>query len=475
MPLLGAYIADTYLGRFATIQVSIIFALVGHVILIVSALPSVLNNPSGAIGCFSVGLVVMGIGTGGFKSNIAPLIAEQIKVRRMRVDTLKSGERVIMDPTVTISRVYLYFYMMINIGSLVGSIVMVFAEKYVGFWLAYTLPTALFLLAPLVLIACKSRYVKQVPTGSVTAKAFKLWGFALKGQWSWNPVVTARNFSNPDFWNKVKPSRLGASKPAWMTFDDAWVDQVARGLGACKIFLWYPLYWLAYNQMVNNLTSQSAVMVLNGVPNDLINNLNPLSLIIFIPIFDHVLYPGLRKMRLHFTPLKRITTGFFLASAAMISATVIQYYIYQLSPCGFEAATCDDPAPINVWAQTVPYVLIGFSEIMASITGLEYAFTKAPENMRSVVQAVFLLQTAFAAAIGQALNPLANDPLLIWNYMVPAILAFLGGVGFWWAHHATDAREDELNMVQDTNFLGRKAGAPPELESAAGTTSSEKI
>jgi hypothetical protein len=38
------------------------------------------------------------------------------------------------------------------------------------------------------------------------------------------------------------PSRLGASKPEWMTFDDAWVNEVRRGLLACKVFLWYPLY-----------------------------------------------------------------------------------------------------------------------------------------------------------------------------------------------------------------------------------------
>ena len=127
-------------------------------------------------------------------------------------------------------------------------------------------------------------------------------------------------------------------------------------------------------------------MVLNGVPNDVINNLNPISLVIFIPIVDNFLYPALRKANIRFTPIKRIAVGFALASMAMISATVIQYYIYKLGPCGNQASTCgsnEQPAPINVWVQSVPYVLIGFSEIFTSITGLEFAFTKAPKNMRS--------------------------------------------------------------------------------------------
>lgn len=44
------------------------------------------------------------------------------------------------------------------------------------------------------------------------------------------------------FWERVKPSKLGDRKPEWMIFDDEWVDEVARGMKACKVFLWYPLY-----------------------------------------------------------------------------------------------------------------------------------------------------------------------------------------------------------------------------------------
>jgi POT family proton-dependent oligopeptide transporter len=91
--------------------------------------------------------------------------------------------------------------------------------------------------------------------------------------------------------------------------DDVWVDQVARGFNACKVFFWLPLYWLAYNQMTDNLTSMSATMQLGGVPNDLINNLNPITLVIFIPIVDYFVYPALRKANIRFTPIKRIVSN----------------------------------------------------------------------------------------------------------------------------------------------------------------------
>ncbi|KAF8537280.1 MFS peptide transporter [Trichophaea hybrida] len=455
MPLLGAYMADEHWGRYNTIMVAIGVAIVGHIILVISAIPQVIIHPHQSIVCFSIGLVIMGVGVGGFKSNVSPLIAEQYKQVSLEVKTLETGERVVMDPTITVSRIYMYFYMMINVGSLCGSVAMVYAEKYVGFWLSYTLPTIMFLFCPMIMYACRNRYERSPPTGSVTSKAFKLWILAMKGRWSLSPIATYKSLHAADFWDRVKPSNIPASsRPSWMTFDDEWVDQVRRGLLACKVFLWYPIYWLSYNQMTNNLTSQAATMELHGVPNDILSNLNPLSLIIFIPIVDQWLYPFLRKAGFHFTPLKRITIGFMMGTCAMIWSTVTQYYVYKLNACGDHANSCSTPSPINVWFQTGAYVFIAFSEIFASITGLEYAFTKAPRNMRSLVMAVFLFTSAISSALGQALVALAADPLLVWNYGVVAVMAFLGGCVFWTQNRELDKEEDRLNMLPESSYQG---------------------
>jgi POT family proton-dependent oligopeptide transporter len=261
-----------------------------------------------------------------------------------------------------------------------------------------------------------------------------------------------------DFWESVKPSRLGQAKPAWMTFDDVWVDEVRRGFKACTVFLWIPIYWLAYNQMTTNLISQAATMELHGAPNDLINNIDPIALVIFIPIVDLFLYPGLERMGIRFTPLKRIAWGFGLSSASMVASCVTQYYVYKLGPCGkYPSSTdCVGPAPINVWVQTIPYLLIAFSEIFTSITCLEYAFTKAPKNMRSVVTAVFLFMSAVSYAISEAFVSISADPWLVWNYMIISILAAVAGAGFWLAHRKLDKEEDKLNFIPESSFKGRK-------------------
>lgn len=245
----------------------------GHVILTASAAPSVIKHNGSALAAFIIGTIIMGVGTGGFKSNIAPLLAEQQTDNKKKIKVLPSGERVIVDPSVTTSRIFLYFYMCINIGSLVGQIGtpsphsraaflapprltsiigMVYCEKYVGFWLSFMLPTVLFIFAPIVLAVCKKHYVLLPPTGSVFAKFFQLWKYAAKGNWSINPVRTYKNLSSPNFWDRAKPSNIPVNeRPSWMTFDDAWVDEVRRGLKACAVFLYLPLYWLAYGQMVS--------------------------------------------------------------------------------------------------------------------------------------------------------------------------------------------------------------------------------
>ncbi|KKY30629.1 putative oligopeptide transporter [Diaporthe ampelina] len=415
MPLFGAYIADSYLGRYRTIFWALLIGIIGHVILIIAALPPVIKNPPGAMAAFILGIITMGVGTGGFKPNVNPLIVEQLPADSMRVVTLKSGERVIIDPAVTASRVYHYFYMFINIGALVGQIGMVY----------------------------------------LLDKAFKVFVYANKGRWSLNPRKTYRNLHDGTFWSKVKPSNIApADRPKWMTFDDAWVDEVRRGFNACAVFLWYPLFWICYNQINNNLISQAATMRLGGVPNDVLTNLNPFSLIIMIPLLDLFGYPLLRRLKIKVSPIRKIATGYFAGACAMIWAAVIQAYIYRRSDCGNYAGQnlpgTEDRCPnvdISVWAQSGSYILIAFSEIMASITSLEYAHSKAPANMRSMVQSVALFMNAVSSAIGFALVSLAEDPLLVWNYTTVAILAAIGGSLFYIQFRKLDQEEDQLNML----------------------------
>lgn len=95
------------------------------------------------------------------------------------------------------------------------------------------------------------------------------------------------------------------------------------------------------------------------------------------------------------------------------------------------------------------YVLIALSEIFASITGLEYAFTKAPKNMKSLVMGIFLFTSAIASALGEAFTTISLDPYLVWNYGSMGVLAAVGGILFWLSVRKLDAEEDRLNSLSE--------------------------
>merc|ERR1711939_266758 len=105
------------------------------------------------------------------------------------------------------------------------------------------------------------------PTGSVLAKAIRLVRYGLSFCWTFNIPQFIRNIRDPEFWERIKPSQVErrdpAGKPSWMTFDDQWVSEVRRGIRACNVFILYPLYWICYNQITSNLTSQAATMERN--------------------------------------------------------------------------------------------------------------------------------------------------------------------------------------------------------------------
>ncbi|KAJ3566004.1 hypothetical protein NP233_g7279 [Leucocoprinus birnbaumii] len=452
-PWIGGVIADTLWGRYKTILVFSVITLVGHIILVGSAVPSALQHPNTALGLLVLSIVIMGIGAGAIKANVSPMIAEQY-TGKLRKETLPSGEIVIKSPTVTVQSIYLWFYAAINLGSC-GAISAAFLARDHGYWPTYLVPTGIFCVVPLVLLFGKKYYVMTPPRGSILLETIRVVIFALGPRWSLNPVKTLQNIRSPDFWDPATPSFYDKGKiPSKITWDDEFVGEVARTLNACSVFLFFPFYWLCYSQIDGNLGTMAAAMTLEGTPNDLIRNLDPISIIIIIPILDYFIYPFLRRRGINFSPIKRIYAGFVVAGLAMLYAAILQHYLYEMSPChDNQPSACLDPtgnplpAPINVWVVSGPYILVGISEIFASITSLEYAFTKAPKRMKSVVMAFSQFQNALSSALNFALISVNVEQRFAWLFGSFAIVAWLTGTIFFLVFRDLDRRENELNAI----------------------------
>ncbi|KAJ0349282.1 hypothetical protein COL154_013610 [Colletotrichum chrysophilum] len=434
-PILGAIIADQYLGKYKTILVFCAFYWVGLVILWTTSLPVAMANGAGKPG-YIVAIIVIGLGTGGIKSNIAPLIADQYQRRVMAVKTEKTGERVIIDPAVTYQRIYMIFYWCINLGSL-SLMATPFMEKYKGFWTAYLMCFCVFNVGIATLVLRRKTYVNRPPQGSVITDAFKALGL----------MIASRNM------DAAKPSwRAANGKGKPVPWNDHFIDELKRALRACKVFVFYPIFWVCYGQFSTNFVTQAGQMEGHGMPNDFMQNFDPISILVFTPILDKVVYPLLRKAGIELKPIMRITIGFWLGALCLAYAAIVQHLIYKAGPCYEAPGACPEglsngaslPNHVHIAVQTPAYVFIGLSEIFISVTGLEYAYTKAPPNMKSFVQSIYLFTNAFGSAISEALVSVAVDPKFLWMYTGVACFSFVIGFVFYFTFRHYDAEEDKM-------------------------------
>ena len=158
-------------------------------------------------------------------------------------------------------------------------------------------------------------------------------------------------------------------------------------------------------------------MTTNGAPNDLLTNFNSLAIIVCIPILSYGVYPMLRKYNIKFGRISRITFGFILATISGVIGAIIQWRVYETSPCGYYASSCSigtGVSPLNIWLQ-IPNVSLGAnSECFCNVTAYEIAYARSSKGMKAVVMSLFLFNTALAAAFGEVLTPVIVDPHLIW-------------------------------------------------------------
>lgn len=98
--------SDQYLGKYNTLVYFAFIYLLGITILFLTSLPVSIEHGA-ATGGLIAAMIIIGLGTGGIKSNVSPLIAEQYSETKQKIRVQKNGERVIVDPATTIQRIYM--------------------------------------------------------------------------------------------------------------------------------------------------------------------------------------------------------------------------------------------------------------------------------------------------------------------------------------------------------------------------------
>ncbi|KAJ1884557.1 peptide transporter ptr2, partial [Kickxella alabastrina] len=224
-PILGALIADQWLGKFKTILMFSGIYIIGDLVLTLTAIPASIRH-GGALPGLIIAMITIGLGTGGIKANVSPMVAEQYGRYRPFVRILKSGKEVVVDRELTVQSIFNWFYWSINVGGL-AAIATTELEANVDFWPAYLLPTLMFIICIAVFWWGRDRYVITKPNGSIIIKAYHAITTALRNHRKAKAEnqLALDNEGKPVTWmDYAKPSLNFTNSE--LTWDDRFVDEL---------------------------------------------------------------------------------------------------------------------------------------------------------------------------------------------------------------------------------------------------------
>lgn len=108
-PIVVAIVADSYLGRYATLVVSTMLYCLGCLVLTASSVPRNLERRWGIPG-MAIAMVLVGLGGGGFRATMVPSIVDQQAWTGSRLVTLETGEVVATDYQLTLQYICNLYY-----------------------------------------------------------------------------------------------------------------------------------------------------------------------------------------------------------------------------------------------------------------------------------------------------------------------------------------------------------------------------
>lgn len=339
MPLVGAVMADWFFGKYRVILfVSVIYTF-GHFILSISG---------NSFSIFSTGLIIIACCAGGIKSCVSANVGDQFN---------RSNEHLL-------SKAYGWFYMSINLGGTLAPLFIPLLKKYYGPEIAFGVPGILMAMATVIFFLGRKKYTNVKPAGIKRENFFTISIYALVKLFSRKP--------GQKVWDAVGEKFSAKS-----------IDGIKAVYRVLAVFAFTPIFWALWDQNLSEWVLQATRLDLTiagdfKILPEQINFINPLFLVLLIPVFNSLIFPFLEKRGIKVSPLSKIGAGLVIIGLSFVIIALLQEKI-------------DAGGHPSVWWQILAYVLLAASEILVSVTCLEYAYTHSPKSMKSTMSALYLL------------------------------------------------------------------------------------
>jgi POT family proton-dependent oligopeptide transporter len=363
LPLIGAWIADRYWGRYRTILWISFAYCAGH---------AVMSATEGTKWGLYAGLILLAIGSGGIKPCVSAFVGDQFGPGQER----------------QLAKAYGLFYWSINFGSFFSFSFIPYIREKTSYAVAFLIPGIFMLAATAIFYAGRRSFVMKPPTATLPPV---------------DPVTRAADRTT--LWR------------------------------IALVFLPITVFWALFDQQHTTWVQQGQQMVpvmigdysING---ETMQSVNPIYVMLIIPIFIAWVYPAFARAGVAPTPLRRMGTGMVLAALAFLLSAWLQRRI-------------EGGEKLSVLWQLLPYGVMTAGEVLISATGLEFAFSVAPARLKSTIMSFWLLGVAignklasYVTELNSIKNPAgetvrrisASDEMLLYVVLMLVVAGIFAGI-----------------------------------------------
>ncbi|XP_048139057.1 protein NRT1/ PTR FAMILY 2.11-like isoform X2 [Rhodamnia argentea] len=417
--LLGAFLCDTYFGRYKTLGFASVSSFLGMLVLTLTAAIATMHPPHceteassscrgptfGQMAFLLSGFGLLVIGGGGIRPCNLAFGADQFN------PNTESGKR-------GISSFFNWYYFTFTFAMMVSLTIIVYVQADVSWAWGLAIPTFLMFLSCAAFFVGTRIYVKVKPAGSPLASASRVIVAAIK----------KRKLKLPDqpclsLYDYVVSSSINSKLPHTEQFrflDKAAIitpeDQINRDGSAAnprrlcsiqqveevKCLIRVIPIWISAMIYYITLVQQQTYVVFQALQSDRrLGSLNfkipaatyiifsMIALTIWIPIYDRMIIPRLRKLTGKeggITLLQKMGIGMFLAVVTMLISAIVENKRRTLGltePIGVDPRRGAISSMSGLWL--VPQLVMGgLSEAFTIIAQVEFYYKQFPENMRSI-------------------------------------------------------------------------------------------
>ncbi|KAK4428845.1 protein NRT1/ PTR FAMILY 8.1 [Sesamum alatum] len=419
LTLLGAFLADAYLGRFRTIIIFSCIYAVGMVLLTISASVDSLTPPycpkrpctrasTGQTAFLYCALALIALGTGGIKPCVSSFGADQFD----ESDQNEAHKKYAF---------FNWFFFAINMGALLGITLLVYIQVELGWAWGFGVPTAVMIVSVVVLAAGFFKYRYQKPTGSAFTRFVQVIVAAVRNhvrgvevgreaelyevETRESDIHGAKKLAHSEQYRFLDKAAVITdpecnTKNRWRLCTVTQVEEFKSFVRVLPVWASTIALAISFAQLSTFFIHQATIMDRKlgphfEIPSGSVPVFSVINALILVPVYEKLVVPYLSAKTGHqrgITSLQRMGIGLFLSIFAMVSAALVEkkrrdHYSDRMS----------------VFWLFPQCFLIGTAEVFTYVGQLEFFYDEATDGTRSLSSAMFLSEIGIGSWLSTAI------------------------------------------------------------------------